>query len=118
LINGIIEKMLNNFVNPKIFVSPVLNKFEIQKDNCYSKIKNKFANKYFHIKKVNNKDVIIFKFLEALQSILPKNTIFDSRDTFIDKNLASWRRNKNSKRNYTIIYKRHNLQKKLKNLHF
>jgi len=41
LVDGIIEKMLDNFVNPKIFVSPVLNEFKIQKDDCYKRIKNK-----------------------------------------------------------------------------
>jgi len=96
--------MLEYFANPKIFVSPILNEFEIQKDFCYEQIKNKFGEKYFYIKKENNKDIIIFKFIEALKSVLPINTIFDSRDTFKNSNLASWRRDGGGKRNYTIIY--------------
>ena len=104
LVNGIIEKMLNNFVNPKIFVSPILNEFEIQKDDCYEKINQKFGEKYFYVRKENNKTIIIFKFLDAIKSVLPQNTIFDSRDTFKNSNLASWRRDGGGKRNYTIIY--------------
>jgi len=104
LMGGIIEKMLDDFVNPKVFVSPILNEFEIQKDDCYEQIKNKFGDKYFYIKKTKNKDIIIFKFLEAIKSILPRNAIFDSRDTFKNTDLASWRRDGSGKRNYTIIY--------------
>jgi len=104
LVNNIIENMLNKFVNPEIFVSPILNEFEIQKDSCYRQIKNKFGDKYFYIKNSNSKNIIFFKFLEALKSILPKNTVFDLRDTFKNNNLASWRRDGGDKRNYTVIY--------------
>lgn len=89
LVGGIIEKMLNNFVNPKVFVSPILNEFEIQKDDCYEKINQKFGKRYFYVKTENNKTIIFFKFLEAIKSVLPQNTIFDSRDTFKNSNLAS-----------------------------
>ena len=104
LVNGIIEKMLDNFVNPEVFISPILNEFEIQKDDCYKQIKHKFGDKYLYVKKVNNKNIIIFKFLEAIKSILPKNAVFDLRDTFKNINLASWRRDGGGKRNYTVIY--------------
>ena len=104
LVGGIIEKMLSNFVSPKVFVSPLLNEFEIQKDDCYQQIATKFGDKYFDIKELNNKSVIIFKFLEALKLVLPKDAVFDLRDTFKNNNLASWRRDGTSKRNYTVIY--------------
>ena len=103
LINGIIEKMLSKFNNPKIFVSPFLKKFEIQKDDCYEKIKNRFGKKYLLIKKEKNKKIIIFQFQKAIKDILPKNTIFDLRDTFKDNKLASWRRDRNKQRNFTVI---------------
>ncbi len=112
LVEGIIEKMLKNFVNPKIFISPVLNKFEIQKDSCYEQIENKFGKKYFYIKNENNENIIIFEFLEALKLVLPKNSIFDPRDTFKNTNLASWRRDANNKRNYTVIYAQNHFVKK------
>lgn len=104
LIGGIIEKMLNNFTNPNIFISPLLNEFEIKKDRCYEEIEKKFGIKYFLIKKdkMNNK-IIIFQFQKAIKSVLPKNAVFDSRNTFDNKYLASWRRDKNKERNYTII---------------
>lgn len=104
LVNGIIEKMLQNFVHPEVFVAPVLNEFEIQKDGCYEKIYQKFGEKYLYCKTENNKTLILFQFLEALKSVLPHNTIFDSRDTYTNSNLASWRRDGDDKRNYTIMY--------------
>ena len=103
LVNGIIEKMLDKFESPKIFVWPLLNKFEIQKDDCYQQIKDKFWTKFFEIQKENWKEKIIFNFLEAIKLVLPKNTKFDGRNTFTHTDLASWRRDKNQKRNYTII---------------
>jgi len=105
LVNGIIEKFLKEFTNPKIFISPLLNEFEIQKDHCYKLIENKFGEKHFRIKKENNKEIIIFKFQKAIEEVLPNNAVFDSRDTFKNKNLASWRRDRNEKRNLTIISK-------------
>lgn len=104
LVDGIIEKMLDFFIKPKIFVSPLNHKFEIQRDDCYERIKSKFADKYFSLIKLNDNDAIIFEFLRALKSVLPKNTNFDLRNTFNNKNLASWRRDHNNYRNYTVIY--------------
>lgn len=100
LVNGIIEKMMGNFYNSNIFVSPLLKEFEIQKDQCYEKIKNKFGTKYF---KITGNRRIFFQFQEAIKNILPKNAVFDERDTYKNKNLASWRRDKNKERNYTVI---------------
>jgi len=98
-VNWIIEKMLKNFDNPKIFVAPFLKKFEIQKDFCYDAILEKFWEKFFDFKE--NK--IIFNFEAALKSILWEKAIFDDRDTLKDKDFYSYRRDKTEKRNYTII---------------
>ncbi len=103
LVNGIIEKMLDKFTKPKIFVSPLLNEFEITKDYCYDQIKKKFGDNYFYIKKNKSKEMIIFKFQKILELVLPNNTIFDLRNTFENQNLASWRRDFDEKRNYTIV---------------
>ena len=46
-VNWIIEKMLEKFDNPEIFVAPFLKSFEIQKDFCYDLIYEKFWDKYF-----------------------------------------------------------------------
>ncbi len=101
LCGNIIENMLENFSekNIQIYVGPILPRFEIQKDFCYEKIQQKFGNKFFEIKNEN----IFFNFKEALKSILPPQTIFDERNTFEEKNLASWRENKTDKRNFTIV---------------
>jgi len=99
LVNWIIEKMLEKFDNPKIFVAPFYKKFEIQKDFCYDEIYKKFQDKFFEIKE----EKIIFNFEKALKSILWKDAVFDVRDTFEDKSFYSWRREKTSKRNYTIL---------------
>jgi len=99
LVNWIVEKMLQNFKNPEIFVAPFYKKFEIQKDFCYEAIFEKFWDKFFEEKNWK----IIFDFENALKSILPKNAVFDKRDTFLDENFYSWRREKTSKRNYTVV---------------
>ena len=101
LVNWIIEKMLEKFDNPKIFVWPFLKSFEIQKDFCYDLIYDKFSNKYFE----NIDWKIIFNFEKALKSILWEKAIFDERDTFNDNNLYSFRRDKTKKRNYITISK-------------
>lgn len=100
LVNGIIEKMMNIFDKPNIFISPLLEEFEVQKDQCYYKIKNQLGTKFFKIKEDGQ---IIFQFQKAIRSILSKNAVFDERDTYKNKKLASWRRDRNKQRNYTII---------------
>jgi len=99
LVNWIVEKMLEKFKNPKIFVAPFYKKFEIQKDFCYDEIFSKFWDKYFE--NIDNK--IIFNFENVLKSVLWDKAIFDSRDTFEDENFYSWRRKKTDKRNYCIL---------------
>jgi len=100
-VNWIIEKMLEKFENPKIFVAPFLKKFEIQKNFCYELIYEKFWDKFF--KEKNWK--ILFYFESCLKSLLWEQAIFDKRDTLEDKNFYSYRRNKTEKRNYTVIEK-------------
>ena len=110
-VNWIIEKMLEKFENPEIFVAPFLKSFEIQKDFCYDLIYEKFWDKYFeeesrdvaslHLYSKENK--IIFNFGKTLKSILWEWAVFDKRDTLEDSDFFSYRRNKTKKRNYTII---------------
>ena len=104
LVGGIIEKMLEKFENPHIFVGPLFKEFEIQRDDCYAKIDNKFGQQFFKIHNSLSQEKIIFQFQKAIKSVLPNNTIFDSRDTYQDKSLASWRRDRDKhKTNYMII---------------
>ena len=104
LVNGIIEKMLDMFDKPSIFVAPLLNSFEIQKDDCYRQIANKFGTQYFSCHQEQGKEIILFHFLEAIKSLLPPETQSDGRNTFDYPKLASWRRDRNrTKRNYTVI---------------
>ena len=97
---GIIEKMLENFEQPQIFVGPLYPKFKIQKDSCYHQIKTKFGTHFFS--KIEGEKSFLFDFISAIHSIVP-NARFDSRSTFHDFNLASWRRDFDEKRNITII---------------
>ena len=103
LVNGIVEKMLEKFTSPEVLVSPLLIEFEIQKDDCYEQIVNKFGEKYFSIIEQDDNPNIVFQFSKCLQSLLPANTVFDSQDTFSDPSLASWRRDNTHGRNLTII---------------
>jgi len=111
LVNWIIEKMLEKFENPKIFVAPFYKKFEIKKDFCYDEIFKKFWNKFFSphtntlLKERGQEEKVIFNFEKALKSVLWEKVIFDERDTFFDENFSSWRREKTDKRNYTIVCK-------------
>jgi len=117
-VNWIIEKMLEKFENPKIFVAPFLKKFEIKKDFCYEAIYEKFWDKFFtHPQSIPCKEgcrdvlqkhleqKIIFDFESCLKSLLWEQAIFDERDTLEDENFYSYRRNKTKKRNYTVIGK-------------
>ena len=102
LVSGICEKMLDIFNSPEteIFVGPMLPEFEIKKDSCYEAISQKFGSQFF----VEKDDEIIFKFKDALASILPK-AVFDPRTTFGDQSLSSWRRDKIRNQNNTTIIK-------------
>jgi len=105
LCGNIIENMLEIFLkknsknkNLKIWVGPILPKFEIQKDFCYNLIYQKFGETFFEEKNNN----IYFNFKKALASLLPKAE-FDNRNTLEDENLASFRENKTLERNITIV---------------
>jgi copper oxidase (laccase) domain-containing protein len=98
-VNGAIENLRLNFEtglefgdrspNFKIWVGPILPRFEIQKDNCYDQLKTKFGSQFF----TKTEDKIYFEFKKCLQFLLP-TALFDSRSTFDDLSLASWRRDK------------------------
>ena len=100
LVNWIIEKMLEKFDNPKVFVAPFLKEFEIQKDFCYNAIYQKFQDRFFEEKN----DKIIFHFEKAVKSVLPENAVFDTRDTYDDLDFYSHRRWRNNwQNNITIV---------------
>ncbi len=98
---GLIEKVLTeiNRDSIEIFVGPHLRVFEIQRDFCYEIITQKFGDKFFTYE--NSK--IIFNFKDAIASLLPLQTIFDTRNTGYDLEIPSWRRNKTSKRLITVV---------------
>ena len=98
LVNGIIENMLSHFNRPEIYVGPFLFDFVIQMDNCYHAIKRRFGTTFF----IERDSEIFFDFLGAISEIIPSAS-FNHRNTFSDKNLASWRRDRSSRSNYSII---------------
>lgn len=89
---GLVENMLTYFnaEDLQVYVGPFLNSFEVQKDFCYDQLKQKFGNKFFH--EESNK--LIFDFKKAIDSLLPRQTVYDSRDTEIDLSFPSYRRDK------------------------
>ena len=98
---GIVEKMLAKFTDDtleNIAISPLYPVFEIQKDDCYKRLHEKFGAEFFTEK--NGK--IFFFFLEALQSILPFSS-FCHESTYKNKKWASWRRDGTNLRNKTVI---------------
>lgn len=100
LVNGMVENMLQlGHSNPLgVWVGPMLPVFEIQKDDCYAKIQEKFGLDFFR----EEEGRIFFHFKEALKSLLPMAE-FDDRSTFEDKSFASWRRDQDDRRNVTIV---------------
>ncbi len=98
LCDGIIESMLPHFKKPTIFVGPLFPIFEIQKDDCYRRIQQKFGNEFFQ----EEGSHYFFQFKDAIASIIP-HAIFDPRSTQKDPQLASWRRDHNDKRNLMVI---------------
>lgn len=99
---GLLEKTLKYF-DPEtvtIYVGPFLHSFEIKKDFCYEALVKKLGGEK-HMWQENGK--IIFEFQQAIAEILPKQTIFDTRDTFSDMTLPSNRRDKNSKGFLTTV---------------
>ena len=100
LVNGMVENMLEliDVNDAEIWVGPLLPVFEIQKDDCYEMIEQKFGSIFFEKKD----ERIYFQFQEALASLLP-TAEFDGRSTFEDKTFASWRRDQDDRRNVTIV---------------
>jgi copper oxidase (laccase) domain-containing protein len=101
LVNDLYEKVssLFNQENLEVYVGPFLHSFEIQKDYCYDVIIKKFGDKFIE----ESSDGISFDFYGAIKSILPKNAIFDERDTKDDLTLPSNRRDGTKDRLLTII---------------
>ena len=100
LCSQICEKMSEIFADEttEIFCGPYLPRYEIKKDFCFKALAKKFGEKFF----IYQDDKIIFDFRTTLVSLLP--TIrFDGRSTYEDKNLASWRRDRTTLRNLTIV---------------
>ena len=108
LVGGICEKMLTLFEEGavrslNVFVGPLLPRFEIQKDFCYEMIRSKFGERFFvPFDSVCGGGRVSFDFKGALASVLPMGQ-FDSRSTFEDTGLASWRRDGGGGRNVTVI---------------
>lgn len=98
---SLIEKMLKGFnsANLKVFVGPFNHFFEIKKDLCYEQIQAKFGDKFF----VVDGEKITFLFRDAIMSLLPQDAEFDSRNTFKDMSLPSFRRDKTPERLVTVI---------------
>lgn len=103
-VNGAIENLLKNFTNesglyevrtrvPKIWIGPILPRFEIQPDDCYKQIHHKFGDQFFSEVDLESRSTLMFEFKKCLQFMLPQAQ-FDSRSTSDDLSLASWRRDK------------------------
>ena len=66
---------------------------------CFDKIKEKFGEKYLYEKDGK----LTFSFKDAIMSLLPEQTIFDSRNTFTDISLPSFRRDKTLERLAVVL---------------
>lgn len=98
LVDGIIENALALFQNPQVWIGPLYPQFEIQPDACAEQIEQRFGTSFF-----SEKDrVLFFNFHAAIASIVP-SAEFDPRSTYDTPTLASWRRNRTSARNTTVI---------------
>ena len=85
--------------NLSLYVAPFLRSFEIQRDFCYEQITQKFSEKY--IEQQSGK--LIFNFENAIRSLLPPQTTYDTRDTATDISLSSYRRDKTAERFVTVV---------------
>ena len=120
LVGGICENMLEVFgVCVNVFVGPILPRFEIQRDFCYEAIERKFGGRYFYVGANNplalrafplekggqaSVETIMFDFEGALREVLPM-AVFDGRSTFDIPELASWRRDRDGRRNVMVVEK-------------
>ena len=99
---GLLEKTLAYF-NPEtvaVYVGPFMHSFEIKKDFCYDALVKKVGTEKF-IREENG--ILTFEFQKAIAELLPKQAIFDTRDTFVDMTLPSYRRDKDSKGFLTVV---------------
>lgn len=101
LCGGLYEKVSNLFDNEnlEVYIGPFMHKFEVQKDFCYERLKEKFDGKFFEY----NNSKIYFDFKGALLSLMPQKAIIDSRNTFKELSLPSYRRDKTKNRLLTVI---------------
>lgn len=99
LVDGIVEKFLQNFDAPQVWVGPLLPNFEIQHDDCWHRIRARFGDDFFEEKN----DELRFNFATALASVLPAAAQWDERVTAATPALASWRRDHDDRRNVTVI---------------
>lgn len=95
---GLVQKMLHEFDNPTIMVGPCIDEFEIQKDACYETIVNAMGLKFIDEREGKH----IFRFRDAIRVLIPHAT-FDARNTFIEPELPSFRRDKTADRMVTVI---------------
>lgn len=98
---GLTEKMLAHFdtENLSVYIAPFLHTFEIQKDSCYDQIVEKFGERYIE----RQPDKLVFHFKDAIDSLLPPETKYDSRDTASDLDLPSHRHDKTTERLTTVV---------------
>ena len=98
---GLIEKMMPYFdtTTLAVYVAPFLHSFEIKKDFCYEEITQKFGESFIKRKD----DTFIFNFKDAIRSLLPPETVYDSRNTATDFSLPSYRRGKMDRRLVTVV---------------
>lgn len=89
---GLIEKMLAHFnaEDLQVYVGPFFNSFEIQRDFCYDQIQRKFGDAFFR----EESEKLFFDFKKAIESLLPRQTVYDTRDTKTDLSFPSYRREK------------------------
>jgi hypothetical protein len=98
---GLTEKMLAQFDAGKcfVYVGPFLNFFEIKKDFCYDQITQKFGERFI----TQEGDKLVFNFKEAIASLLPRQTMYDVRNTATELSLPSYRRGKMAERLVTTV---------------
>lgn len=98
---GLIEKMLTQFDIEKlsVYIGPFLHSFEIQRDFCYEQIKQKFGERFIE----QNDNKLIFNFKNAIASLLPPQSTYDSRNTETDQSFPSYRRNATKERFVTAV---------------
>lgn len=98
---GIISKGLALFDTQtvEVFVGPCIKQFEIKKDDCYDQLVSAFGKDFI----TDSEGVLTYNFATLLKSLLPNQTVFDGRDTYIDMTLPSYRRDGTTNRLVTIV---------------